>query len=310
VNTTPSPKTDRPPFVSIIIPVYNDPEGLSNTLESMAIQDYPIDFREVIVVDNNSKDNSKSIAESFAGIIPDLTVKKETAPGSYAARNRGIALARGDILAFIDSDMTVDDRWISTGVSDMEKNRADYVGCRVDIYSTRSIPNLWEKYNQKSGFPTRNYIEKFGFAGAGNIFVKKKVLEKVGVFDHRLQSSGDLEFGNRVRDANFKMYYSDHNVMKHPARATLKSFLKKSGRISKGHIDLKWYYPKRYGPLNLLEIFQWVIPQIMFTPVFRASPAIDKIHLFLFSMIIQNFGAMNGLWRYFQIKTGKISPPK
>ncbi len=306
VNTTVSPNSARPPFVSVIIPVYNDPTGLADTLESISAQDYSRNKWEVIVIDNNSTDHTILTAKSFKGAIPSLKIEKELKQSSYAARNVGIQHAKGQILAFIDSDITVGSDWISTGVSDMEKSKADYVGCRVDIYSAQSAPNFWEKYNQKLGFPIRKYMEKYGFAGAGNIFVKIKVFEKIGIFDRRLQSTGDLEFGNRVRDAKFKMYYSDHNIMKHPARSTLKSFLKKSVRVSKGHIDLKVYYPERYGTLNLFEILLQFIPKIISTSAFRSSSTNDKILLFLFSMIIQIVGTTTRLWQYFQIKTGKI----
>lgn len=300
------PENKQLPFVSVIIPVYNDPAGLYRTLSSIATQDYPTDLWETIVVDNNSQDNSKSIAESFEKIISQIKVEKEAKQGAYAARNRGVVISRGKILAFIDADMTVEPDWISTGVKDMEENNADYVGCRVDILPARSTPRFFEMYNQKMGFPIKQYMEKHGFAGAGNLFVKKTVLEKVGNFDNRLQSSGDLEFGNRVRDAKFNMYYSDHNVMQHPARSSFKSLLIKSIRITNGHIDLKWYYPERYGQLDFYEILQWFFPKTVLLKLFKKAPTIKKIHIFLFSIIIQGIGTINGLWRYFQIKSGKI----
>lgn len=255
------------PFVSVVIPVYNDPTGLSDTLRALTKQDYPADRWEVIVVDNNSTDNTLDMADSFLGTIPKLKILVERKQSSYAARNRGIQEADGEILAFIDADMTVGRDWISRGVHDIESGRGDYVGCRVDIYTDRSPPSIWEIHNRLTGFPVRRYVEEQGYTIGGSLFVRRAVFETVGVFDERLTSGGDEEFGNRVRASGFKLYYDHDNVMRHRARSTFRSVWSKYFRIGKGTVDLRRYYPDRYRSLK-----PW-----SFLPVFRPATHVSGI---------------------------------
>ncbi len=249
------------PFVSVIIPCYNDESGIRDTLDSLSGQDYPQGNWEVIVVDNNSTDNTVQVAQSFETVIPLLRVEQEKRQGSYAARNKGISVSQGEIMAFIDSDMIVANRWISRGVAAIIKGH-DYVGCRVDIYSTQRPPNVWEIHNIRTGFQFRTYMEKSGHAGAGNLFVRRAVFDSVGLFDGRLMSSGDIEFGNRVRDAGFKHYYDHDNPMRHTARSSLRSYWSKYVRIGKAHIDLRFFYPERYGVLELRHVISQFFPVV------------------------------------------------
>jgi glycosyltransferase involved in cell wall biosynthesis len=293
------------PFVSVIIPAYNDERGIQLTLASLQRQDYPTDRWEIIVVDNNSSDQTKAKAILFQDSIGMLTVVTEEKQSSYAARNKGIDFAKGDILAFIDSDMTVGSDWISRGVADISHEQADYVGCRVDIYTNGSPPSISEIYNQRTGFRIKDYMEQSGFAGAGNLFVKRDVIKKLGPFDARLVSGGDKEFGRRVKNAGLKMYYSDHNVMRHPARSSLRSLLKKNMRIAMGSVDLKYYYPERYGALKLKPILGLFRPRVLTDDTFRDLGAKAKFQIAVIRYVLFYALGVGQLVRYVQIRREK-----
>ncbi len=248
------------PFVSVIIPCFNNSVGLRDTLASLSCQDYPRERWEVVVIDNNSTDDTFRVGRSFETVLPLFTLERELRRGSYVARNKGIKLSRGEILAFIDADMTVGRSWISRGVNKISRDNCDYVGCRVDIHPSRWPPNLWEWWDMKVGFPIRSYMEADGFAGAGNLFVRRTVFEKVGLFDEALISGGDHEFGNRVRDAGFSLCYDDANPMKHPARSNLKSHWTKKVRTGKGVMDLCHFYPEKYTAPKIKSILALFIP--------------------------------------------------
>ena len=89
--------------ISIITPIYNCSSNISNLV--LALQSQDIDrTTEIIIVDNNSTDRSFEIAQNFAR-IPNITVVNQSQSQSVAAtRNKGIKLANGEILAFIDGD--------------------------------------------------------------------------------------------------------------------------------------------------------------------------------------------------------------
>jgi len=244
-----------PPFVSVIIPVRNDASGIRQTLESVFLQTYPKTHYEIIVIDNQSDDDTFSvITEMISGFDGNIMADIETTKGSYAARNRGIRLARGDIIAFIDSDMTVDPEWLYKGVSRVSDKKADYVGCRIDIVSSGEKLSLWEKYDIALGFPIQQYMETDGYAGAGCLFVTRRVIEAVGGFDSRLMSGGDCEFGTRVRDKGFTMIYDAENIMYHPARNSFSSLFWKQKRVTLGQIRLRHLFPGRFAHNRFSEI--------------------------------------------------------
>lgn len=252
----------RLPLVSVIIPCYNAAAGLQDTLASLSAQNYPKDSWEIIVVDNNSTDQTAEVAQSFQPQFPKLSVLSEyTRQSSYAARNRGIDAARGEILAFIDADITVESDWLSQGVEDIVSGRGDYVGCRIHIYPTHTPPTIWELYDQRTGFHVQEYVEQKGYAPTAGLFVRRAVVDRVGMFDERLISGGDVEFGNRVRDAGFCLYYDYENVMRHPARSTLRAVWEKNVRVEHGKVDLRHLFPARYGaPLTWRTILAHAHP--------------------------------------------------
>lgn len=88
------------PLVSIIIPVYNAEQFLTETIESTLQQSFK--NIEIIIVDDGSKDNSYQIAKQYD--CAQITVVKQANQGASAARNHGIALAKGDYIQFLDAD--------------------------------------------------------------------------------------------------------------------------------------------------------------------------------------------------------------
>lgn len=238
------------PIISVIIPVYNDPNGLKDTLKSLVNQDYPSESFEIIVADNGSKDNTLEIAEEFAqknnAIIK--VVVEDNIQSSYAARNRGIVASKGSIIAFIDSDMSVGVDWLTRIYDSMEKSKADYLACGVNIYFEEK--SIFTLYDKMTGFPIENYTKKAHFAPTCCLVVRKNVFEYLGLFDSRLISSGDLEFGNRVYESKRNLYYDSSIIMKHPARSSLKQLVKKFFRIGRGMYQLFYFYPERYYHLN------------------------------------------------------------
>ncbi|GHT41408.1 hypothetical protein FACS189437_08270 [Bacteroidia bacterium] len=95
---------------SVVICTYNRAKYLSETLESLARQTYPVADFEIIIVDNNSPDNTAEVGQSFINQYPHLNIHyiKELQQGISHARNRGVNEAKGKFITFLDDDETVD----------------------------------------------------------------------------------------------------------------------------------------------------------------------------------------------------------
>jgi glycosyltransferase AglI len=173
------------PLISIIIPAYNDPTGLRDTLNSVVTQTFTRSLYEIIGVDNNSHDNTLNIANEFKKQYPDLIkiLVADKVQSSYAARNRGIKSSQGFILAFIDSDMIVDKDYLSKIQKLMQSNNNEYVGCDVEIFMKRkTVAGL---YNKIIGFTVEGRIKSKHYAPTCCLIIRRQVIEKIGLFDSR-----------------------------------------------------------------------------------------------------------------------------
>ena len=111
------------PFVSVIICTFNRHQYLDQCLKSIKMQNYQ--NYEIIVVNGPSTDDTEEVLKKFNDII---VIHQDFLPGISAARNRGISVARGDIIAFIDDDATADQRWLRSLVDSYQDPSIGGVG--------------------------------------------------------------------------------------------------------------------------------------------------------------------------------------
>ncbi len=226
------------PFVSVIIPVLDNLDGLERCLAGLAEQTYPTDLHEVIVVDNGSREDLRpAVAAS-----PRARLLHERQPGSYAARNLGIAAARGEVLAFTDSDCVPARDWIEKGVEHLLRQPGcGLVAGRVELVFRDPLrPTASELYDLvvMNFHQDRNVAER-RFGATANLFAFKRVFEAIGPFDGRLMSGGDLEWGRRVSERGLAQLYADDARVAHPARHALEDTYRQAVRLAGGTYRLK-----------------------------------------------------------------------
>lgn len=230
--------------VSIVVPVYNDPNGIIETLESLVSQRNQ--NNEILVVDNDSTDDTREIINKYTQTYQNVhLLTEDETQSSYAARNKAIEHLNSDVLAFVDADETVDDGWLETAVQIIDERRVDYLGCNVEL--TLPENTLVGRYNVRTGFPVKQYLDEQNYAPTCALLVRREVFEDVGLFDARLISGGDREFGERVHEAGYKQGYTEDATVYHPARTSFKSLAKKNVRVGRGFCQKQRYYPERYG---------------------------------------------------------------
>lgn len=241
--------------ISVIIPVHNDTEGLTITLESLKKQSLPTQAFEIIVANDGGSAEVESVCTAY-GV---KSIKIVPNQGSYYARNRGLEQAVAPNLAFVDADITVPPQWLVSGLSALEQ--AEYVAgdIEIDKEKIKDIADLYEFY---TAFDIRKYIQHHHFGATANLFVKREVFDRVGVFEERLRSSGDLEFGDRVyASAIFRQTYEPRIRVLHPPRGYAK-YKSKIKRGCDGQVRLKQLYPERF-PAIVPNIFKAAIKMIL-----------------------------------------------
>jgi glycosyltransferase involved in cell wall biosynthesis len=220
----------------VIIPVRDDGDGLAECLLGLSRQDQAAPF-EVVVVDNNSRESPSGVVEQF----PWARLVAEPRPGSYVARNTGVAESRSQVLAFIDSDCRPAPDWLALGLARLrEAGEAAFVAGAVQI-SVRDpeAPSAAEIYDLMTAFRQEHYLRRYSFSGAGNLWVRREVFEQVGPFDARLISSGDREWGQRAHAAGIPGIYAPDVRVTHPARTSVAELRRKVHRLQVGEHQLR-----------------------------------------------------------------------
>jgi len=241
-----------PVFVSVIVPVYNDAAGIEIALGPLAAQSYPYDGYEVIVADNGSLDETPQVVRQFQEQHPDLIhlVVEDQVKSSYAARNKGIQSARGQILAFIDADCIPVPEWLEEGVRAMVEEDAAFAAGQIKMTFRGEEPNIWEYLDAARKLDQRAYVESAGFGATANLFVRRDLFDTYGLFRGDLQSGGDYEFGRRLTRSGEKLVYAARAIVHHPARSTFESILKKSRRVARGQKQLQEMGLLEHGVLS------------------------------------------------------------
>ena len=238
--------------ISVIIPVYNSSEYITQTIESVLRQSHKPD--EIIVVDNNSTDGTIEIIKQY----PLTLLQENEVQSSYAARNKGIEHSRSEIIAFIDADCIATDNWLKEGVTALQPESADLAGGRVEFFFSEKKTTA-ELYDSIHHLNIEASIRDTASAPTANLFVKTDVFKKTGEFSNYLKSGGDLQWTKKATDNGFSLIYAPKAIVKHPARK-LKELLKKNFRIGTGRAHLRrsrgftLWYEVPYSIYNALII--------------------------------------------------------
>ncbi|MBW4517914.1 MAG: glycosyltransferase family 2 protein [Timaviella obliquedivisa GSE-PSE-MK23-08B] len=224
------------PFVSVIIPVFNDIDRLQRCLAALEQQTYSKLWYEVIVIDNGSTEgNVAEVATAFEQVITTF----ESQTGSYAARNRGLALAKGEVIAFTDADCIPATNWLENGVTVLlNTSNCGLVAGKIDIFFKNPAKlTLVERYENIMAFQQREHLEQYQYGSTANVFTFRQVIDRVGQFDATLKSNGDFEWGRRVAAHGYQQVYAENACVAHPARHSFAELYKRSIRLAGGIYD-------------------------------------------------------------------------
>lgn len=235
-------------YVSIIIPAYHDWYRLSLCLDALAKQTYPHNKFEVIIINNDPDDQ---VPAGF--VLPEnCKIIVEEKSGSYAARNTGLKIAKGEIIGFTDSDCIPDYNWIKNAVNYLINNKAcSRIGGNILVFYKSSKPTIVEQFNNVYSFPQKWHVSKHGTSVTANLFTYKYLFDKVGYFDETLMSIGDSRWAKLAGQAGYKLDYAEDVIVRHPAR-NFSDLAKKERRIG-GAEGITW----RKNPTILKSLYHF-----------------------------------------------------
>lgn len=260
-------KNENAPLVSIIVPVYNRKDLLPRTLASVINQTYK--NLEIIVVDDGSSDDIKSVVDSFNDARIKYVRHTEN-KGLPSARNTGLKTASGDFIAFLDSD----DEYLPEKTAKQiryflkQSNDVDMVYC-----------GAWREYKGQLCLNSP-YISEWNFLCL-QIMIKSSVIDKAGFFDEYFIYGEDMDYMSRLKDVCKCAGFSEPLVIYHYTAGSIISnklpLLKYTDKFLQKHHNRisykeksRWFYAigQRYKRLgNILDAERCFFKAYFFYPL-------------------------------------------
>ncbi|HEY8517153.1 MAG TPA: glycosyltransferase [Candidatus Binatia bacterium] len=245
------PMPPDPPMISVVVCAYNAERTMAACLESLA--DCPYPNYEVIVVNDGSTDATGEIAHRFEG--GRIRVIDQPNLGLSAARNVGCDAARGEIVAYTDSDCVVDPDWLTYLAYKFKEGFVAVGGPNFPPPEDTLVPSA---VAVSPGGPTHVLVNDEvaeHIPGCNMAFLKSK-LEEIGGFDVNYTAAGDdVDLCWRLQDAGYTIGFSPAAMVWHFRRNTVRAYLKQQMGYGKAEALLFFKHPLHF---NLLGQSRWL----------------------------------------------------
>jgi glycosyltransferase involved in cell wall biosynthesis len=249
LNGTCPPRPAKMPMVSVVICAYNAERTMRPCLESLRRLDYP--NYEVVIVDDGSRDSTAEISMDF----PEFRLIRQPNKGLSVARNVGMHAARGEVIAYTDSDCVVDPHWLTLMMRSMTENNFDGIG--GPNYAPHEDGWIEACCAASPGAPCHVLTGEDRaehLAGCNMVFLKS-ALEKVGGFDPQFTNAGDdVDVCWRLLDASMKLGFCPSAFVWHFRRNTIKAYYGQQRGYGKAEAML---YPRYAERFNLMGQIAW-----------------------------------------------------
>ena len=246
------------PSISVIIPTYNRKEELVGLLSSLEKQTLLATDFEIIVVDDGSSDDTLFYLKTLvAGGKKNLFFCYQKNQGPGAARNRGMAMARGALFAFTDTDCRPLPEWLEELIKPFSDKQVGAGGGAEEhgpaeralgraIHFCMTSPLTTGGIRGTSGKKMAHYYPR-----TFNMAISKEAFERTGGF-RQLYHGEDIELSFRIREAGLALLYNEKARVCHQRRSTIKQFFKQLMRMGEARVALARLHPKMLEPLHVI----------------------------------------------------------
>ena len=224
------------PLVSIVIPTYSRPKQLQQCLHALSELDFDRTRTEVVVVDDGSEQDLRSVTEPFRKIV-ELSLVRQENKGPAAARNVGVDCSSGEIIAFTDDDCSPQPGWIAALVKALNNDHESIVGGRVE---NQLAVNRYSKASQLLVDFIYDYYAlhhtEMRFFTTNNMACYADSFKETGGFSVEFPSnaSEDREFCHRWQAAGKKFCYAPEALVLHAHHLSAYTFWRQHYNYGKG----------------------------------------------------------------------------
>jgi succinoglycan biosynthesis protein ExoA len=239
------------PFISIIIPCYNEQATIRQLLEAIYQQTYPRAETEVVIADGHSEDATRDEIRSFQNEHSDLIVRIEDndARTIPSAVNRAILAAYGEIIIRMDAHSQPHSNYVERCVEALNAGLGDNVG---GVWEIKPGGNSWiaKSIAVAASHPLGVGDARYRIGTQAAIVdtvpfgaFRRSLIEKIGLFDETLLSNEDYEFNTRIRQAGGRVWLDPEIVTIYFARSTLRELARQYWRYGYWKFRMLRRYP-------------------------------------------------------------------
>ena len=164
---------------SIVVPFFNSEQYIAQCIEGLLAQNYPQQHYEIIMIDNNSTDASAEIVKFY----PRIKLMSEEKRGAYAARNRGVREAKGEIIAFTDADCVPSSNWLQEiDVAMTDSGIGIVIGSHGLARDSFFLSRLADYESEKNNYIFSSEIKELYYGYTRNMAVVKTLFNVIGPF--------------------------------------------------------------------------------------------------------------------------------
>lgn len=260
------PPMSRTPFVSILVPAHNEGKVIASTVRSLLALNYPKESYEIIIINDNSSDNSAEILSRIQATHPDrnlivLNTDKITGgKGKSNALNLGLAKSKGEYIAVYDADNTPERDALIHIVADLLND--DGLGAVIGKFRCRNKhKNLLTQFINIEGICYQwmaqagrwNFFNLCTIPGT-NFVMRRSILEAIGGWDTKAVTE-DTEISFRIYRMGYKIKFNGFSVSWEQEPETLEVWFKQRNRWAKGNHyvvikNFKYLFDKTAGPIR------------------------------------------------------------
>jgi GT2 family glycosyltransferase len=244
-------------ILSVVILTFNRKDHVLDCVESVIHQNFKGDY-EIIIIDNWSEDGSfEELKSKFSSFSNVKIVRPPQRIGIAAARNHGLQIASGRIVAFVDDDCIATGTWLKEINNAFEDESVGCVGGKISLLMVGVEKPRWLGKDVYGILGVTNWGEKskdIYFPIGGNLAIRKELALKIGGFKEQLGPQGVKVFGeeisisNRVRDSGHRVVYAPKAEVLHKVwkdRIDVENMLKRAYMISVGDYYLYGKSPSK-----------------------------------------------------------------
>lgn len=254
----------RFPDVTIAVPCWNESSTIGGTIESLMALEYPKEKLRIVIVDNNSTDNTQEIARKLKEKYPDnIEVLLETKQGKHHAVNRALELSTTELFGCLDADSFVGPKALATIVAYFEhhKNAKAVTPC-IHIRNPRTLIQRMQAVEYLMGVFLRKSFGQLDAIqvtpGPFSIFKREEVFGKLGGY-RKAHNTEDFEITLRMHKNHLKIMNSHKALVYTVGPSTAKGFFYQRLRWARGFLEnaldyKELFFKKEYGNFGMFTL--------------------------------------------------------